>query len=80
MTDRKNSENGSEEFYRPSTPDPADQRESGNRGTADNIREQQQTHAGGAVPPAHIGSGDPDAASRPEDAIDDSGDWDQQGR
>jgi hypothetical protein len=66
--------------YPPANPDPVDQRESEEWGNAGNIREKQQTHAGGAVPPAYVGSGDPDAEHKPEEAADDSGKWDEQGR
>lgn len=47
-------------------------------GHADNIREQQGTHAAGAVPAAFIG-GD-GAGEKPEDAADNSGHWDELGR
>lgn len=46
---------------------------------AGNIREQQGTHAAGAVPPAYVGSGD-DSENKPEDAGDNSGHWDEMGR
>lgn len=36
---------------------------------ADNIREEQQTQAGGAVPAGYVGSGDPAADRKPEDAL-----------
>jgi hypothetical protein len=35
----------------------------------DNIREEQQTQAGGAVPAGYVGSGDPAADRKPEDAL-----------
>lgn len=35
----------------------------------DNIREEQQTQAGGAVPPGFVGSGGPAADHQPEDAL-----------
>lgn len=35
----------------------------------DNIREEQQTQAGGAVPAGFVGSGDPAADHKPEDAL-----------
>jgi hypothetical protein len=38
----------------------------------DNIRDEQQTQAGGAVPAGYIGSGDPAADRKPEDALADS--------
>jgi len=68
------------EQYPPASADPVDQRESLHWGNAGNIREKQQTHAGGAVPPAYIGSGDPAADPKPEDAADNSGMWDGQGQ
>lgn len=46
-------------------------------GDADNIREQQGTHAAGAVPPAFVGD---DSEDNPEDAADNSGNWDELGR
>ncbi|MCW2134919.1 hypothetical protein [Arthrobacter sp. VKM Ac-2550] len=38
----------------------------------DNIREEQQTQAGGAVPPGFVGGGDPAADHKPEDALGES--------
>ncbi|SDQ45551.1 hypothetical protein [Arthrobacter crystallopoietes] len=35
----------------------------------DNIRDEQQTKAGGAVPAGYVGSGDPAADRKPEDAL-----------
>ena len=35
----------------------------------DNIREEQQTQAGGAVPAGYVGSGDPAADRKPEDVL-----------
>jgi hypothetical protein len=35
----------------------------------DNIREEQQTQAGGAVPAGYVGSGDLAADRKPEDAL-----------
>lgn len=46
---------------------------------ADNIRDQQGTHAGGAVPPSFVGSGD-DSEDKPEDPADNTGLWDDLGR
>ncbi|NKX56376.1 hypothetical protein [Arthrobacter mobilis] len=80
MTEVNDGDTSAEESYPPLNPDPVDQRESPEWGQAGNIRDKQQTHAGGAVPPAYIGSGDPDAGTRPEDAVDDSEQWDQHGR
>jgi hypothetical protein len=47
-------------------------------GRAGNIREQQGTHAAGAVPAAFLGGGEP--GEKPEDAADNSGHWDELGR
>ncbi|WP_323959759.1 hypothetical protein GC088_14675 [Arthrobacter sp. JZ12] len=47
-------------------------------GGAANIREQQGTHAAGAVPAAYVGGND--SADKPEDAADNSGHWDELGR
>ncbi len=44
-------------------------------GQAGNIREDQLTQAGGTVPAAYVGSGDPGADGKPEDAVDAAG-WD----
>lgn len=54
---------------------PAD---AGNTGEASNIREEKQTHAAGTVPAAYVGSGDPDAERKPEDAVDETGQRDEQ--
>lgn len=42
------------------------------RDRPDNIREKQQTQAGGAVPAGYVGSGDPAADRKPEDALTES--------
>lgn len=47
-------------------------------GDADNIREEQGTHAAGAVPAAFVGGNEP--GDKPEDAADNSGHWDEMGR
>lgn len=47
-------------------------------GKAANIREEQGTHAAGAVPAAFIGGDEP--GDKPEDAADNSGHWDELGR
>jgi hypothetical protein len=47
-------------------------------GKAANIREEQGTHAAGAVPPAFLGEDEP--GDKPEDAADNSGHWDEMGR
>jgi hypothetical protein len=44
---------------------------------AGNIREEQLTQAAGTVPAAYVGSGDPDAGDKPEDAAD-AGTWDDE--
>lgn len=46
-------------------------------GQAGNIREEQLTQAAGTVPAAYVGSGDPEAEDKPEDAAD-AGMWDDQ--
>jgi hypothetical protein len=63
-----------------SSNDPADLRGPGDRdavetpqphaeaGQAGNIREEQLTQAAGTVPAAYVGSGDPSAEEKPEDA------------
>lgn len=81
MTEADNTEKDPAESYPPLNPDPVGQREPSEQGSrSGNIRDQQQTHAGGAVPPAYVGSGDPEAGPRPEDPVDDTGKWDEQGR
>lgn len=67
--------------------DPADLRGPGDReavevphthpeaGRAGNIREEQLTQAAGTVPAAYVGSGDPGAKDKPEEAAD-AGMWD----
>jgi hypothetical protein len=47
-------------------------------GEAKNIREEQQTQTAGTVPAAYVGSGDPDAEHKPEEAAQDPGTWDDQ--
>ncbi|MFD1213442.1 hypothetical protein ACFQ36_15480 [Arthrobacter sp. GCM10027362] len=80
VTEVNDSGKNSEDLYPPANPDPVDQRDSPEWGRAGNIRDKQQTHPGGAVPPAHIGGGDPEAEHKPEEAADDSGKWDELGR
>lgn len=46
------------------------------RSHADNIREEQQAHAPGTVPPSYVGGEQPDQEPRPEEALDESGTWD----
>jgi hypothetical protein len=43
---------------------------------AGNIREEQLTHAAGTVPAAYVGSGDPEAKDKPEEAAE-AGMWDE---
>jgi hypothetical protein len=81
MSDTKNAANGSDDFPEGGRQDPAGQQlPAMATGDADNIRDEQQTHFGGAVPPAYVGSGDPENEHKPEEAADDSGNWDEQGR
>jgi len=47
------------------------------RGSAGNIREEQQTQPGGTVPAAYLGSGHPRSDDKPEDAVD-AGGWDDE--
>ena len=46
-------------------------------GRAGNIRAEQLTQAAGTVPAAYVGSGDPEAEDKPEDAAD-AGMWDDE--
>jgi hypothetical protein len=52
---------------------------SGGDAPADNIRDEQQTHAGGAVPPAYVGSAEPEGDNAPEEALGHPEEWDSQG-
>jgi len=61
----------------PGDPDAVGQQHPEKR-AAKNIREEQQTQAGGTVPASYIGSGDPDAERKPEDAAQDAGTWDDE--
>jgi hypothetical protein len=45
---------------------------------AANIREEQQAHAGGAVPASYVGSGEPCREDKPEEALDEPGTWDDE--
>lgn len=45
-------------------------------GRAGNIREEQLTSAAGTVPASYVGSGDPEAEDKPEDALNE-GMWDE---
>ncbi|GAB3551763.1 hypothetical protein GCM10027404_21490 [Arthrobacter tumbae] len=47
-------------------------------GDAENIRDEQGTHAAGAVPAAFVGGDQP--GDKPEEAADNSGHWDEMGR
>ncbi|MFD5276081.1 hypothetical protein ACFWIX_00830 [Pseudarthrobacter sp. NPDC058362] len=46
------------------------------RSHSGNIREDQQAHAPGPVPPSYVGSGESGQESKPEEAIDEPGTWD----
>jgi hypothetical protein len=52
---------------------------SGGDSAADNIRDEQGTHAGGAVPPAFVGSAEPEGNNAPEEALEHPEKWDSQG-
>ena len=81
MSDTNDAANGSGDFPKSGRQDPAAQPQPAvATEDAENIREEQQTHFGGAVPPAYVGSGDPGNEHKPEEAADDSGNWDEQGR
>lgn len=62
----------------PGDPDAAGQQRRPEKGAAQNIREEQQTQAGGTVPASYVGSGDPDAERKPEEAAQDAGTWDDE--
>lgn len=62
----------------PGDPDAVGQQPRPEKGAAQNIREEQQTQAGGTVPASYVGSGDPDAERKPEEAAQDAGTWDDE--
>ena len=79
MTDPKEAATDPADLIGPGDPDAVDpQQTHPDQGAAKNIREEQQTQAGGTVPASYIGSGDPDAEHKPEDAAADVGTWDDQ--
>ncbi len=45
---------------------------------AGNIREEQQNHAAGTVPASFAGSGEPPREHKPEEALTESGTWDDE--
>lgn len=73
MTDNTSETNHDDDDRREAVVEPEPQ-----RGHADNIRDEQGTHAAGAVPAAYVGGEEPGA--KPEDAADNSGHWDEMGR
>lgn len=46
------------------------------RSEAANIREEQQAHAPGTVPPSYVGSGEPAQEPKPEEALKEPEAWD----
>ncbi|MCU1531198.1 MAG: hypothetical protein JWO49_769 [Arthrobacter sp.] len=79
MTDPNNDTSDSGDLRGPGEPDALDpEQPHPGAGTAKNIREEQQTQAAGTVPAAYVGSGDPDAEHKPEEAAQDPGTWDDQ--
>lgn len=43
---------------------------------AGNIRAEQQAHAAGTVPASYVGSGEPGQETKPEEAVEEPGTWD----
>jgi hypothetical protein len=79
MTDANNDTHSSGDLRGPGDPEALDQEQPrADAGAAKNIREEQQTRAAGTVPAAYVGSGDPDAEPKPEEAAQDAGNWDSQ--
>jgi hypothetical protein len=79
MTDPKEAPGDPADLTGPGDPGAADpQQPHAVQGTAKNIREEQQTQAGGTVPASYIGSGAPDQEHKPEDAAVDTGNWDDE--
>jgi hypothetical protein len=79
VTDPNTDTQNSGDLRGPGDPDARNpQRPHEGAGEAKNIREEQQTQAAGAVPAAYVGSGDPDAEHKPEEAVQDPGTWDDQ--
>lgn len=78
MTDPKEAAADPADLIGPGDPDAVGKQPHPDKGAAKNIREEQQTQAGGTVPASYIGSGDPDAEHKPEEAAADAGTWDDQ--
>lgn len=78
MTDPQDAATDPAGLIGPGDPDAVDHQPHPDTGAAKNIREEQQTQAGGTVPASYVGSGDPDAEHKPEDAAEDAGTWDGQ--
>lgn len=76
MTDPYEAAADPAELIGPGDPDAPGQQPRPGQGAAKNIREEQQTQAGGTVPASYIGSGDPDGERKPEDAAAGEGTWD----
>ncbi|NUP60184.1 MAG: hypothetical protein HOQ06_12025 [Pseudarthrobacter sp.] len=45
---------------------------------AANIREEQQAHAPGTVPPSYVGGGSTGQEHKPEEAVEEPGTWDDE--
>lgn len=78
MTDPKDAATDPADLIGPGDPDAVGQQPHQDHGEAKNIREEQQTQAGGTVPASYVGSGDPDAERKPEEAAQDAGTWDDE--
>jgi hypothetical protein len=77
MSDPQASSNDPAELRGPGDPDTVETpHPQGGTPQAGNIREEQLTHAAGTVPAAYVGSGDPEAKDKPEEAAG-AGMWDE---
>jgi hypothetical protein len=81
MTDSKRNADEPSDLRGPGDPDAVEQAQpQPEAGTARNIREEQMTQPGGTVPASYVGSGAPEGGHKPEEAADDSGMWDSEGK
>ncbi|WP_066289499.1 hypothetical protein [Arthrobacter sp. B6] len=84
MTSPKEEPLNAADLRGPGDPDEAAGQQAGDGQQADdwqeagNIREEQQTQAAGTVPASYVGSGDPGAEHKPEDAVREPGTWDDE--
>jgi hypothetical protein len=78
MSDPQESSNDPADLRGPGDPDAVETpHPRGGAEKAGNIRDEQLTHAAGTVPAAYVGSGDPEANDKPEEAAE-AGTWDEE--